>query len=108
VSPSSIAHAKVGVLLEDGGRTEEAIVHFREAVRLHPDSAYAHNNWGIALGNVWRFDEAIAHFEAALRLRPTYAEAQRNLALTRQRIANPLGYLDSQRARRESLARGRP
>jgi len=108
VSPSSIAHAKVGVLLEDEGRTEEAIVHFREAVRLHPDSAYAHNNWGIALGNVWRFDEAIAHFEAALRLRPTYAEAQRNLALTRQRIANPLGYLDAQRARRESLARGRP
>jgi len=96
------------VLLEDEGRTEEAIVHFHEAVRLHPDSAYAHNNWGIALGNVWRFDEATAHFEAALRLRPTYAEAQRNLALTRQRIANPLGYHDAQRARRESLARGRP
>src|SRR3989442_2176277 len=69
VSPSSIAHAKVGVLLDEEGRTEEAIVHFREAVRLNPDNAYAHNNWGIALGSVWRFDEAIAHFEAALRVK---------------------------------------
>jgi tetratricopeptide (TPR) repeat protein len=108
VSPSSIAHAKVGALLEDEGRTEEAIVHFREAVRLHPDNAYAHNNWGIALGNVWRYAEAIAHFEAALRIRPTYAEAQQNLAATQQRIANPLGFLEAQRAARERLVRGRP
>jgi tetratricopeptide (TPR) repeat protein len=107
VSPSSIAHAKVGALLEGEGRTEEAIVHFREAVRLHPDNAYAHNNWGIALGNVWRFDEAIAHFEAALRIRPTYPEAQQNLAATQQRIANPLGFLEAQRAARERLVRGR-
>jgi tetratricopeptide (TPR) repeat protein len=108
VSPSSIAHAKLGVLVEQEGRTEEAIVHFREAVRLNPDNAFAHNNWGIALGNVWRFDEAIVHFEAALRIEPTYAEAQQNLALTRMRITNPLGYLEAQRAQRESLARGKP
>ena len=107
VSPSSIAHAKVGVLLDEEGRTEEAIVHFREAVRLNPDNAYAHNNWGIALGSVWRFDEAIAHFEAALGVKPTYAEAQQNLALTRLRLTNPLGYLEAQRAKRESLVRGR-
>ena len=106
VSPSSVAHAKLGVLLDAEGRTEEAIGHFREAVRLRPDSAYAENNWGIALGNVWRFDEAVAHFEAAIRAEPTYAEAHRNLQLTRERLANPLGYLAAQRARRERLTRG--
>jgi tetratricopeptide (TPR) repeat protein len=106
VSPSSVAHAKLGVLLDAEGRTEEAIAHFREAVRLRPDSAYAENNWGIALGNVWRFDEAVAHFEAAIRAEPTYAEAHRNLQLTRERLANPLGYLAAQRASRERLVRG--
>ena len=75
-------------------------------MRLRPDSAYAENNWGIALGNVWRFDEAVAHFEAAIRAEPTYAEAHRNLQLTRERLANPLGYLAAQRARRERLTRG--
>jgi tetratricopeptide (TPR) repeat protein len=106
VSPSSVAHAKLGVLLDAEGRTEDAIGHFREAVRVRPDSAYAENNWGIALANVWRFDEAVAHFEAAIRAQPTYAEAHRNLQITRERLANPLGYLAAQRASRERLARG--
>jgi protein O-mannosyl-transferase len=105
VSPSSIAHAKVAVLLEQEGRTEEAIVHFREAVRLRPDNAFAQNNWGIALGNAWRFDEALDHFEAALRIEPDYPEARRNLRLTRERITNPVAYLEAQRAYREGLAR---
>jgi len=105
VSPSSIAHAKVGRLLEEEGRTEEAIVHFREAVRLRPDNYYAQNNWGIALGNAWRFDEALDHFEAALRIKPDYVEASRNLKLTRERATNPVAYLEAQRAYREGLAR---
>jgi protein O-mannosyl-transferase len=108
VSPSSIAHAKVGVFLEEEGRTEEAIVHFREAVRLRPDNYYAQNNWGIALGNAWRFDEALDHFEAALRIKPDYVEASRNLKLTRERATNPVAYLEAQRAYREGLARQTP
>ena len=105
VSPSSIAHAKVGVLLEEEGRTEEAIVHFREAIRLRPDNYYAENNWGIALGNTWRFDEALDHFEAALRIKPDYVEARGNLKLTRERATNPVAYLEAQRAYRDGLAR---
>jgi protein O-mannosyl-transferase len=108
VSPSSVAHAKVGVLLEEEGRTEEAIVHFREALRLRPDNAFAENSWGIALGNAWRFDEALDHFEAALRLKPDYVEARRNVRLTRERMTNPVAYLQVQRAYREGLARQTP
>ena len=105
-SPSSVAHAKLGVLLDEEGRTEEAIAHFREALRMRPDNAYAENNWGVALANVWRFSEAMQRFEAALRIQPGYAEARRNLQLARVRMANPLGYLDAHRARREDVARG--
>jgi tetratricopeptide (TPR) repeat protein len=105
VSPSSIGHTKVGAILAQEGRTEQAIFHFREAVRLHPDNAYAHNVWGVALGDAWQFDESIAHFEAALRIRPDYLDARRNLRLARERTTNPVAYLEAQRARRESLAR---
>jgi tetratricopeptide (TPR) repeat protein len=107
-SPSSVGYAKLGVLLEEEGKTEEAIVQFRRALQLRPDNAYAENNWGIALGNAWRFHEALAHFEAALRIRPDYVEARRNLKLTLARAINPVGYLDAQRASRERLTRGEP
>lgn len=107
-SPSSVGYAKLGVLLEEEGRTEEAIVHFRRALQLRPDNAYAENNWGIALGNAWRFHEAISHFQAALRMRPDYVEARNNLRLTLARTLNPLGYLNAQRASREQLTRGEP
>ena len=107
-SPSSVGHAELGVLLEEEGRTEEAIVHFRRALQLRPDNAYAENNWGIALGNAWRFHEAISHFQAALRIRPDYVEARNNLRLTLARTLNPVGYLNAQRASREQLTRGEP
>ena len=108
VSPSSVAHAKIGVMLDEAGHTEAAIEHFRESVRLHPDSPWAYNNYGIALGKLGRLDESIAQFETALRLRPGYYEAQQNLKTARARAANPLVYLEMQRAKRESQLRGSP
>ena len=104
VSPSSIAHAKLGALLAEEGRPEQAIVHFQDAVRLHPNNAYAHNVWGLALGQMWRFDEAVVHFEAAVRIRPDYIDARRNLRVIRDRGTNPAAYFEAQRARRERLA----
>jgi len=108
VSPSSIAHAKLGVLLEQEGRTEEAIVHFREAVRLNPDNAFAHNNWGIALGQRL----ALRRGDRPLRRRRSGSSRRtprpsRTCALTRMRITNPLG-TSKRSARSARLARGKP
>ena len=57
--------------------------HYREALRLEPDSAEAHNGLGVALASLGRLDEAVGHFEQALRLDPANADARRNLERAR-------------------------
>ena len=74
-----LRHDAVAELYLEGGRTDEAIVHYRESLRLNPDSAPTHYNFGYALSAAGRRDEAIAQFEAAVRLDPDYAQAHNNL-----------------------------
>src|SRR5262249_25449220 len=71
-----------GLALYEMGRLDEAIGHFREAIRLDPKaSARAHNNLGLALYEMGRLDEAIGHFREAIRLDPkASAKAHNNLA----------------------------
>ncbi|MCE9557014.1 MAG: tetratricopeptide repeat protein [Planctomycetes bacterium] len=65
---------------------EEALVHYREAVRINPDYAEAHNNWGTTLLALGRIDEALAHFQEAVRINPDYAKAHLNLATALARL----------------------
>ena len=67
------------IVLLGQGRIDEAILQFREAIRLKPDDAAARNNLGIALVSKGQLDEAIRQFQAALRLKPNDAEIQKNL-----------------------------
>ncbi|MGH7356042.1 MAG: tetratricopeptide repeat protein [Candidatus Rokuibacteriota bacterium] len=80
VSPSAITHSKVGAVLDEQGKTEEAIVHFRESLRLRPDHTDARNNWGIALARRGRWREAIEQYRAAVALEPNTVEPRLNLA----------------------------
>ena len=61
------------------GRTQEALPHLQEAIRLKPDLEAAHATLGTALANLGRFDEAIAQLSEAVRLNPKDAEARVNL-----------------------------
>ena len=49
------------------GSHQDAIRHYREAVRLMPDYAFAYNNLGRALTLVGQRDEAKGCFESAIR-----------------------------------------
>ena len=84
---NSLAHHNLAVELAAQGKTEEAIVHYLEALRLQPDFVEAHNNLGVALADRGKIDEAFAHFSEALRLKPDNPEAHNNLgnALANQR-----------------------
>ena len=75
------AQAAVGAMLGNQGRTDEAIAHFREAIRIDPTFGDAHNDLGLALNNLGRFDEAAEHLSLAVRLQPTSANAQDNLGV---------------------------
>ncbi len=86
VGPSATAHAKLGVVRDEQGRTEEAIAHYRAALALHPDMPDAYNDWGIALAGQGRWDEAVEPFRQALALRPGSVEAHLNLAAALERL----------------------
>ncbi|MCY2930175.1 MAG: tetratricopeptide repeat protein [Planctomycetota bacterium] len=72
------AHNALGIILSDQGKFDEAIEHYRQAVRIQPDWAEVHNNWGLALRSLKHFKEAAAHYQEAVRIYPHYAAAQSN------------------------------
>jgi len=76
-----LAHNNLAIVLGKQGKTQEEIEHYREAVRLQPNSPEVHNDLALALVQQGKFDEAIGHYEQALRLKPDYAAAWHNLGL---------------------------
>ncbi len=61
-------HGKCARAAANDGRLREAGHHFREALRLDPDSPVWHNDLGALLILEGRLDEALVLFEKALRL----------------------------------------
>ncbi len=62
------------------GQVDEAIEHYRRAVRLFPEYPLAHNNLGIALMAAGDSEAAMEEYAEALRREPGYANAHLNLA----------------------------
>ena len=101
-SNNYVAHNNLGHVLTTHRAFPEAILHFREAVRLKSDYAEAYNNLGNALletgdparhqkpsapdhpdelqENATVLDEAIQDYQRALEAKPTFAEAWTDLA----------------------------
>jgi protein O-mannosyl-transferase len=82
-------HNNLGVVLKERGRTEDAIKHYTEALRIKPDYSHAHNNIGYALADQGKINAAIKHYKMALKYKPDYAHAYNNLgnALASQGMA---------------------
>ncbi len=75
-------HFDLGLALSRQGRLQEAIGHYREAVRIRPGFDRAWNNLGAALQALGRHAEAGPAFETALRANPRSADVRYNLAIT--------------------------
>lgn len=85
IDPSDAAtHNRLGVALSAVGRHEEAIAHYREAVRLSPELAAAHYNLGAALQDLERHGEAAAAYRRAIALTPDDARPHYNLGIVLQ------------------------
>ncbi len=74
-----VAQNNLGNTLMRSDRVEEAIAHYREALKVNDDYSEAHNNLANALAGQGRWDEAVAHYRWSLRVQPDYAEAYYNL-----------------------------
>jgi len=66
--------------LDAGGRMDEALREFSEAIRLRPSNAEAYNDMALTLLKTGRRSEAVQAFQQSLQIRPT-AGAARNLAV---------------------------
>jgi tetratricopeptide (TPR) repeat protein len=71
------AHLHLGNALKAQGKMDDAVVAYREAMRLQPNMAY--RPLGTTLRAQGKLDEAIAVYREAIRLRPNLAGPRVNL-----------------------------
>ena len=81
-SRNSIA---LGHAARTGGRPDEALAHYRDALRSAPDSVEANTVYGLLLLQLNRVDEAAAPLRRAVDLDPAHPAARMNLAELRVR-----------------------
>ena len=79
--PTSLAEEQLlyGQDAERGGRPDQAVVNYREALRLDPNLVAAHNNLANLLDDQGRPAEALEHYQAAVRLQPDAPLVHENL-----------------------------
>jgi formylglycine-generating enzyme required for sulfatase activity/Flp pilus assembly protein TadD len=97
------AHAVLGYTYSKSGRYEEAIVSYKEAIRVnptHPKIAAAHYNLGNAYDELGRYEEAIVSYKEAIRLKPDDAKVHFNLGNS---YANLGQYQDAIASYKESI-----
>ena len=82
-----VAQGNLGSALDAACHLREAMEHFQESLRLHPD-AKTYNNVGSALAQTGHLPEAMKYFEEALRLDPHFALARNNLGLALARTGH--------------------
>jgi hypothetical protein len=99
----------LGLILHQEGRLDEAIAHYREALRINPDYPQAHTNLGLALIQQGQIEEAIVHAQKALEILPDDVNYQNNLALLLAAAPQPSlrnGARALELARKANLASG--
>ena len=77
--PNYEVHSRLGVVLNELGRFEEAETHLRRAIALNPQARSAHLNLGVVLYKQGRYEEALAPARAAAEQRPDHFQAHANL-----------------------------
>ena len=77
-SGNYVAHQNIGEALLEDRKSDEAIGHFRKALRLRPNDAKAHSSLATALftQSDRNAEEAFAHWEQSLRLDPANVNAR--------------------------------
>ena len=75
-------HSQLGLALKSQGKLDEAVTHYKDALRINPDYANAHNDLGLVLTRQGKLDQAIEHYNTALQLEPDLYHVHCNLADT--------------------------
>lgn len=80
-SDNLVMEYNLGHVLGRQGKSDEAVKHFAEAIRINPNFYDALFNMGVTLAAQGKFAEAIDYFERALRVEPDNSKAHMEKAL---------------------------
>jgi protein O-mannosyl-transferase len=72
-SENFLAHNNFGISLAEKGYYNEAIVHYREAIRIAPSFGYPYINLGFISYKQGNYHEAILHYQNAIAYNPNSA-----------------------------------
>lgn len=81
-----LAHLNLAQILSSRGERDEAMVHFREALRLRPGTVQVRAALGNNLRRWGRPAEALPHLRAAVRLRPQDGTLHHGLAMALEEL----------------------
>ena len=70
----------MGITYEQKGNYEDAIVEYKEAIRIDPDDSMARYNLGDIYYKQGKTDQAISQFKEVVRINPQDAEVHNILA----------------------------
>ncbi|MFX0137252.1 MAG: tetratricopeptide repeat protein [Candidatus Hodarchaeota archaeon] len=73
-------HHNLGIALAQKGNLDDAIEHYRAALKIKPDYLEVLNNLGIAFVNKGDYDQAILSFKRLLKMDPNKTDTRMNLA----------------------------
>jgi protein O-mannosyl-transferase len=77
----SLVHNNLGIVLFIEGKNEEAIYHYKMAIKTNPAHVKAYYNLGIALTAERKNEEAVFWYKKALKLNPNFTHAHYNLGI---------------------------
>ena len=85
---NAVAHDFLGLALRKQGKVDEAILHFREAVRIEPEFREAHCDLASALNARGQYEEAMVWSRKVLAIWPENARGHADLGLALARLGN--------------------
>jgi len=77
----SVAHYNLGIALSAERKNEEAISHYKMAIKIKPGYAEAYTNLGAVLFAEGKIEEAISHYKMTIKLKPNLTKAYYNLGI---------------------------
>ncbi len=82
VSKSAVFHTDLGEIYYNLGRTDEAIIELRTAIKLDADYWRSHFLLSFAFGDIGHYQEALEESRVASKLNPSFQNTEANLALS--------------------------
>jgi len=94
-NPSAwLAHYNLANLMLRQDRSEDAIHHYSETIKIKADHAEAYNNLGTALLGKGEIEGAIKHLSQALNIKPDHAKAYNNFGIALARKGDRQGAIN--------------